>query len=197
MSRLPSMSRLPYMSRLSGCVWPDVDRVIAGRITFNVVSDLYWCTDSEVSAVSAAYAPFFHVGILVRDIGTAAANFSAILGLEFEPVRTAPVVTGEMMRFRYSLQGPPYLELVEMAGSGIWGPGQGEGLHHIAFADPDVSGRCTAFDGQADTVVRGEGDSVRVIFTRPEALHGIRVEYLESTMVAATLERLRRVPGDR
>jgi hypothetical protein len=37
--------------------------------------------------------------------------------------------------------------------------------------------------------VQGEGG--RVIFTRPELLHGIRAEYLESAMVAATLERLR------
>jgi hypothetical protein len=29
-----------------------------------------------------------------------------------------------------------------------------------------------------------------VIFTRPEALHGIRVEYLMSPMVTATFERL-------
>jgi hypothetical protein len=129
--------------------------VIAGHVAFNVISELYWCTDKGESAVSAAYVPFFHVGILVRDIEIAARDFSAILGLEFEPVRTAPVVTGEMMRFRYSRQGPPYLELVEMAGSGIWAPDQGEGLH------------------------------------------GIRVEYLESAMVAATFERLRGVTGDR
>ena len=63
--------------------------------------------------MSAAYVPFFHVGILVRDIDRAAEDFSAILGLQFEPVRTAPVVTGETNRFCYSLQGPPYLGLVE------------------------------------------------------------------------------------
>jgi hypothetical protein len=65
--------------------------------------------------------PFFHLGILVRDIDQAARDFSALLGLRFEPVRAAPVVTGEVMRFRYSLDGPPFLELVQMAGSGIWG----------------------------------------------------------------------------
>lgn len=146
--------------------------------------------------MTAPYVPFFHVGILVRDIDQAAQDFSALLGLRFEPVRTAPVVTGEVNRFRYSLQGPPYLELVQMTGSGIWGPAVGEGLHHIAFAEPDVPGRCAAFDGPdltsgADTVVQGEGGALRVIFTRPETLHGIRAEYLESPMVAATLERLR------
>jgi catechol 2,3-dioxygenase-like lactoylglutathione lyase family enzyme len=139
------------------------------------------------------YVPFFHVGILVHDIDAAAGDFSRLLGLEFEPVRSAPVASGEMMRFRYSLAGPPYLELVQImdTGIGIWGPGQGEGLHHIAFADPDVPGTCAAFSGQADTVVGGEGGSPRVVFTRPEALHGIRVEYLQSAMVAATFERLR------
>lgn len=143
--------------------------------------------------MSAEYVPFFHVGVLVKDIDQAAADFGELLGLRFEPVRSAPLVTGEPMRFCYSLPGPPFIELVQMADTslGIWGPGQGEGLHHIAFADPDVPGTCAAFGGQADTVVGGgAGGSARVIFTRPEALHGIRVEYLQSAMVTATFERL-------
>jgi catechol 2,3-dioxygenase-like lactoylglutathione lyase family enzyme len=137
------------------------------------------------------YEPYFHVGILVRDIEAAAEDFSALLGLQFEPTRTAQAFSGETMKFRYSLQGKPYLELVQIAGTGIWGPEVGEGLHHIAFAEPDVPGRCVAFGNQADTVVQGEDGTARVIFTRPEALHGIRVEYLQSAMVAATFERLR------
>jgi catechol 2,3-dioxygenase-like lactoylglutathione lyase family enzyme len=150
--------------------------------------------------MEAEYVPFFHVGVLVRDIDQAAEDFGQTLGLRFEPVRSAPLVTGETMRFCYSLAGPPYLELVQMADTslGIWGPDQGEGLHHIAFADPDVPGSCAAFGGQADTVVGGgAGGSPRVIFTRPEALHGIRVEYLQSAMVTATFDRLRDATGSR
>jgi catechol 2,3-dioxygenase-like lactoylglutathione lyase family enzyme len=150
--------------------------------------------------MEAEYVPFFHVGVLVRDIDQAAEDFGQTLGLRFEPVRSAPLVTGETMRFCYSLAGPPYLELVQMADTslGIWGPDQGEGLHHIAFADPDVPGSCAAFGGQADTVVGGgAGGAPRVIFTRPEALHGIRVEYLQSAMVTATFERLRDATGSR
>jgi catechol 2,3-dioxygenase-like lactoylglutathione lyase family enzyme len=140
--------------------------------------------------MAAGYVPFFHVGILVRDIDQAAEDFEALLGLRFEPVRAAPMVSGEVSRFRYSLQGPPYIELVQMGGSSLLAPAHGEGLHHIAFSEPDVPGRCAAFGGEADTVVQGEGGVARVIFTRPGALHGIRAEYLESPMVAATLERL-------
>jgi catechol 2,3-dioxygenase-like lactoylglutathione lyase family enzyme len=105
--------------------------------------------------MSAGYVPFFHVGILVRDIDQAAEDFKALLGLRFEPVRAAPMVTGEVGRFRYSLEGPPYLELVQMTGSGLLAPAHGEGLHHIAFSEPDVPGRCAAFGGEADTVVQG------------------------------------------
>ena len=144
--------------------------------------------------MSAAYVPFFHVGILVRDIDRAAEDFSALLGLRFEPVRSAPVVTGQMNRFCYSLQGPPYLELCQMS-SGIWGPEHGEGLHHIAFAEPDVPGRCAVFGDGADPIVLGEAGAARVIFTRPEVLHGVRAEYLESAMVTATFERLRAFTG--
>ncbi len=159
--------------------------------------------------MEAEYVPFFHVGVLVRDIEQAAVDFGQLLGLRFEPVRTAPLVTGEPMRFRYSLTGPPFIELVQMAETslGIWGPEQGEGLHHIAFADPDVPGTCAAFGGQADTVVAGggvarggvaggAGGAARVIFTRPEALHGIRIEYLQSAMVTATFTRLHDAPRD-
>ena len=137
------------------------------------------------------YEPYFHVGILVHDVEQAAHDFSKRLGLEFEPTRVAPVASGEVMRFRYSLQGPPFIELVQICGDGIWGPQAGEGLHHLAFGDPDVPGRCLAFDTQADTVVAGEDGIAKVIFTRPDALHGVRVEYLHPDIVAHTLERLR------
>lgn len=135
------------------------------------------------------YKPFFHVGILVPNVEAAAADFSARLGLEFEPTRTGQVASGEEMRYRYSLQGPPYLELVEMTGEGIWAP-EGAGLHHIAFAEPDIERRCAIFDDLADEVVPGEDGTPRVVFTRPEALHGVRVEYLTDATVASTLERV-------
>ena len=136
------------------------------------------------------YVPFFHVGILVRDIEQATEDFGTLLGVRFEPVRTAAVVSGEKNRYCYSLDGPPLLELVEMVGDGTWGPGQGEGLHHIGYGHPDVPGQCELFGGEADTLVATAGGQPRVIFTRPAALHGVRVEYLQSSMVAATMERL-------
>jgi catechol 2,3-dioxygenase-like lactoylglutathione lyase family enzyme len=124
--------------------------------------------------------PFFHVGILVRDVEAARADFSAKLGLEFEPVHSQQIATGETTRFCYSLQGPPYLELVEMTGTGNWSADQPEGFHHIGIADPSVPARCAAFGDQADLIAAGEDGAPRVALTRPEALHGVRVEYFDA-----------------
>ena len=126
--------------------------------------------------------PHFHVGILVRDVEAARADFTARLGLDFEPVHSQQIATGETTRFCYSLQGPPYLELVEMTGTGSWSPDQPEGFHHIGISDPDVPGRCAAFGGQVELIAPGADPaaSPRVVLTAPEALHGVRVEYFDA-----------------
>jgi len=136
------------------------------------------------------YEPYFHVGILVKDIEAAAADFTALLGVEFESAHAQQVGTGDTVRLCYSLQGPPYLELMEMTGSGVWSPDQGEGLHHVGVSDPGVSGRCAAF-GEVDVITPGGDGSPLVAMTRPGALHGVRVEYLDANLAAQFLAYLR------
>ena len=68
------------------------------------------------------------MGILVKDVEAARADFTAMLGVEFEPVHSQQIATGETTRFCYSLQGPPYLELVEMTGTGQLVTGAARGL---------------------------------------------------------------------
>src|SRR5215469_12998063 len=113
--------------------------------------------------------PFFHVGILVRDVEAARADFSAKLGLEFEPAHSQQLATGETTRFCYSLQGPPYLELVEMTGSGSWSPQQPEGFHHIGVSDPSVPARCAALGGRVDVIAPGDDGSPRGGWAPPAA----------------------------
>jgi hypothetical protein len=110
-----------------------------------------------------------------------------LLGVEFEPVRSQLVATGETTRLCYTLQGPPYLELMEMTGDGNWSPALGEGLHHIGVSDPDVPGRCGVFSSQADLVTVAEDGSPLVVTTRPEALHGVRLEYFDAKVAAGFL----------
>jgi len=110
--------------------------------------------------------------------------------VEFEPVHGQQIATGETTRFCYSLQGPPYLELVEMTGTGSWSAGQPEGFHHIGISDPSVPARCAAFGDQVDVIAPGEDGAPRVVLTRPEALHGVRVEYFDAGVAAYFLQYL-------
>jgi hypothetical protein len=137
------------------------------------------------------YEPYFHVGILVRDVEVARGDFTDRLGLEFEPVHSQQIATGETTRFCYSLQGPPYLELVEMTGTGSWSPEQPEGFHHLGLSDPNVAARCAAFGSGVDLIASGKDGSPLVVLTPPEALHGVRVEYFEAAVAAQCLGYLR------
>ncbi len=137
------------------------------------------------------YEPFFHVGILVADLEAAQADFGALLGVEFEPVSSTVVASGEKTRFCYSLQGPPYLELMEMTGTGSWSPEVGEGLHHLGLSDPSVPGRCAVFGNRTELVSATEDGTPRVAFTRPEALHGVRLEYFDAGLAAWMLGHLK------
>jgi catechol 2,3-dioxygenase-like lactoylglutathione lyase family enzyme len=138
------------------------------------------------------YQPPFHIGILVFDIEQAVRDFSEALGIEFEPIKTATVATGDTLRFGYAHQPAPMLELVEASGSGIWRPEQGEGLHHLGYSTPDVRASCPAFGEGIDTIVPGATpeDGPLVVYTRPELLHGVRVEFLHTSIVEATMANL-------
>jgi catechol 2,3-dioxygenase-like lactoylglutathione lyase family enzyme len=133
------------------------------------------------------FEPYFHVGILVRDIESARADFTARLGMEFEEVRSQLIATGETTRSCYSLQGPPYLELVEMTGTGSWSPEQPEGFHHIGLSDPDMPARCAAFGHGVELIAPAPDGSPLVALTPPEALHGVRVEYFDANIAAGFL----------
>jgi hypothetical protein len=135
--------------------------------------------------------PYFHVGILVRDVEAARADFTARLGVQFEPVHSQKIATGETTRCCYSYPGPPYLELVEMAGTGSWSPQQPEGFHHIGISDPDMPARCSAFAGHMEVMAPGDEGVPRVMLTHPEALHGVRVEYFDASVAAQFLGYLR------
>ena len=91
-------------------------------------------------------------------------------GWKSEPVHSQKLATGETTRFCYSLQGPPYLELVEMTGTGSWSPEQPEGFHHIGVSDPSVPARCAAFGDHVELVAPGDDGSPLVVLTPAEAL---------------------------
>jgi Glyoxalase/Bleomycin resistance protein/Dioxygenase superfamily len=137
--------------------------------------------------------PFFHVGILVADLDAAMQDFRRTLGLSFRPVSRVAWdrvalderdgypdrETFEELRLAYSAAGPPYLELIEMTGIGVWGTQHAEGLHHVGLASSDVISDITAAKDTgwyAESAMYRAG-ALRCSYMSPLSLHGTRVEF--------------------
>jgi catechol 2,3-dioxygenase-like lactoylglutathione lyase family enzyme len=141
---------------------------------------------------------YFHVGILVGDLDAAIGKFSRVLGLTFNTPMTANFARLEdpdprqgFVRCTYSREGPPYIELLEANGDGLFSLSHGEGVHHLGLWEPDTDGRCAALRslgvGQEARVVSPEGGTF-ALFTRPEDLFGTRFELLHESSRAVTEE---------
>lgn len=88
---------------------------------------------------------FYHVGLVVPDLGIAMRTYTELFGFGWArvgPPRTHHVVVDGVRRdaeivVTYSLQGPPHLELIEERTGGIWAA-EGSGLNHVGFWAPDL-----------------------------------------------------------
>lgn len=136
----------------------------------------------------------YHVGILVHDIEAAAAELTDTLGYHFNPPSRAPMCDfddavagrrgpGEVVA-TYSQEGPLYLELIQIAGDGVYGAAQGEGVHHIGFWEPDPERRLrhlTETGQRPDAVSRGGDGSLSIIYTQVLPVLGLRLEYVNES----------------
>jgi hypothetical protein len=141
---------------------------------------------------------FFHVAFLVRDLDEAIPRFERILGLSFltpKPfvverfVDVAHFGDGEPHpwtgRAVYSRQGPPYYELLEAKGHGVFSlDGREEGFHHVGMFVEDSDRTRVAMAKEAvepSARILGANGQTRVWFSQPSALHGLQLELLDST----------------
>jgi catechol 2,3-dioxygenase-like lactoylglutathione lyase family enzyme len=135
-----------------------------------------------------------HIGILVADLEAAIARWTEVTGYEFSPIaryktpcyadQSDPEPHPHDARISFSMQGTPYIELMEFHGEGTHAPAQGEGFHHLGFLDyPDTMGR---LDEVHALGMRDDGRSIdadgKVIlwFTDKRDLNNIRLEYVST-----------------
>jgi catechol 2,3-dioxygenase-like lactoylglutathione lyase family enzyme len=134
--------------------------------------------------------PLYHVGILVEDIDAAIARFGELLGLTFgEPLdmRFDDIVEDGQrvvrdLRLVYSVEGPPFLELIEAQPDGVWGRQHGEGLHHIGVWQEGLEARVmelAASGTEPQAIVHHRGETLAV-YLSPETAHGARVELVRT-----------------
>jgi hypothetical protein len=94
----------------------------------------------------------YHVGLVVPDVGAAMTQYGEALGFTWSAVGDTTLdvlVDGEARQARiaatYSLEGPPYLELVEERSGAVWAAGA-LGLQHVGLWTDDLEGSVTRLD---------------------------------------------------
>lgn len=86
----------------------------------------------------------YHVGMTVPDLPAAMEQYSLAFGFDWATVRESTptvIVDGKpqtaQIAVTYSMQGPPYLELVEERSGDVWGA-HGLSLTHVGYWAEDV-----------------------------------------------------------
>ncbi|HRI94029.1 MAG TPA: VOC family protein [Nocardioides sp.] len=157
---------------------------------------------------------FFHVGILVRDLTEAIPRFENVLGIKF--LTPKPFILSRFVDVAhfgdedphpwegcavYSHQGPPYYELLEAKGHGVFSlDDRDEGVHHLGMLVEDTHGKTFSM-GEKGVEARakglGDGGQVRFWYSKPAGLHGVQLELIDDTSraieeILAEIESYRR-----
>ena len=144
-----------------------------------------------------ATPPFDHLGILVQDLDEAIPRWERLLGVTFMAPRTVHVdrmveadgSEGELdLRIAFSVDGPPRYELLEVVGTGVYGPGNAGGLHHVAILADDVEGERERMVGLGARVIGGQfrpDGSPIVCYLDRGVLDGLPVELLDAPVADA------------
>lgn len=126
-----------------------------------------------------------HVGLVVRDLGAAVARYRE-LGFPDPELVDVPEQGVRVASFR---AGPGWIELmtptVPETGVARFLESRGEGLHHVAFAVPDLASALRRLDEAGfeliDRAPRRGIHGWRVAFVHPRSCHGVLTELVEET----------------
>ena len=143
--------------------------------------------DPMTAGLSAAsYENLYHMGIVVPALAPAMEEMSEQLGMTWAPPRTFPVNIHEEGKLRsydvlatYSVEGPPYFELIEAIGTTVWAPAMADGgLHHIGVLADDPLAEIARLE-KAGFEIEVQAVTPEGVVTGPTYLlnrYGVRVE---------------------
>jgi catechol 2,3-dioxygenase-like lactoylglutathione lyase family enzyme len=141
------------------------------------------------------------LGIVVADIEAAKRTFGQLLGCGWATLRDgrAPVpyrgadgtVEGFHLKVAESLQGPPYLELLEAIEASVWEPAGDSYLHHVAYEVEDLEAAGAELERQGYRLLLTQpSEETRLktfgLYRRGD---GIRVEVVDAAVIGARRER--------
>lgn len=147
-----------------------------------------------------AWENLYHVGMVVPDIRRAIAEISRQMGVAFEEpwpvtvnVRDERGVGPETLTVTFGRQGPPFLELIEGAGGGVWSAEGGPRLHHVGVWTEDLAGEVARLEGlgmRREASGVGPGGELN-LFAYLIGADGLRVEMVDGAGRFAMLKRLK------
>ena len=122
-----------------------------------------------------------HIGIAVKDLQASIALFERLLGT---PCYAVEEVKEQKVRTAFFRIGQTKIELLESTMPdgpiGKFIEKRGEGVHHIAFAVPDVAGALqeaqTAGFQLIDAQPRSGAEGLSIAFLHPKATNGVLTE---------------------
>lgn len=130
--------------------------------------------------------PAHHIGVAVRRLDAALADYRA-LGFESESVEEVPA---QGVRVAFLRTGPVRIELLEsLSPDGViarFVERRGEGLHHVAFAVPDIRAEIRRLHEKGLELIDAEprpGAHGRLVaFVHPRSVHGVLLELVEESI---------------
>ena len=135
-------------------------------------------------------APFFHIGIVVKDLAAAIERYSQVLGVTF--VEPATFHVPEFadpdphpcdVVATYTSEGPPYYELIEASGDGLFSERNADQILYAGVWEPDVPARIESLKANGvgiDAVLKDSDGQPFVVISSAEGL-GIRIEWVGTT----------------
>jgi len=131
----------------------------------------------------------YHTGIVVAHLDTAAKAMSDAVGISWRPERNVTVQTttstGTLtvpFRMLYSVQGPPFIELIEAIPGTIWSVAGGTRLHHIGYWTENVAAESERLEKLGLPLEGGDGPpgGHPQNFSYHSAANGIYIELINS-----------------
>src|ERR1700738_1733413 len=135
---------------------------------------------------------FYHIGVTVPDVHAAMDRYSAAFGFTWARLheRSVRVIVdgtprGAEIAVTYSLEGPPYLELVQERGGSVWGA-DGFALTHAGFWAEDLEAAKRRLD-ESGLIARVHADTSGggpMRFSYHQFATGLLIELVTTTLNA-------------
>ena len=139
------------------------------------------------------------LGMVVENLDVAMDELGRLLGCEWQvlrdgraliPYRTRGGVRELPVRGAESLNGPPYLELLQAIPGTVWEPRGVSYLHHMAYEVPDLEAAAVEVERQGfELVLTQVGPGRLQTFALYQAPHGGLFEIVDGAAVAGRRRR--------